>query len=190
MCVTSILFASCLKDDCETVALPTKLGVIPESVIPAEMQDRLAQQMNLYTGTNPPNVEGRYLVSPVQPLYASDGFVDDRFYDMLLNVEEQSERSIARYSEGQHSAEVHTRSARIIGESPNFTLYDQVLVTDDDENFSYHAIIVISGSYASGGIKDLQYAFIMGSHEYGGWQLAPEGTWRVFCDGDAYSPKQ
>lgn len=190
ICITSILFASCLKDDCETVALPTKIGQIPESVVSSEMQSQLSQYMNLYTGTTPPEIEGNYRVSPCQPIYSSDGYIDDIFYDMLLSVENQSERSIVVYSETQQSATIRTTTARIIGEAPNFTLFDQVKVTNLDEGWTYDATIVISGTSTSGGIKDIHYAFIMGAREGNTWMLAPEGSWRVFIDGDTFSPKQ
>lgn len=188
--VANILFVGCLKDDPATIALPTKIGEIPASVIPQEMQEQLAKHMHLYNGTNPPNIEGCYRVSPFTPIYASDGYADDSFHDMILDVKTQSERSLIEFSDQQQSATIQTSSARILGQDPYFTLYDQVLVTDTERGFLYYATIVISGTASSGGIKDLQYAIIMGKQAGYSWQLASTGSWRVFCDGDGFSPKQ
>ena len=160
-------------------------------VVPVEIQDDMNDYMPIYTGINPPNVEGSYYIHPFVTVYCEDegngGYhpgdsvrpVYIRFYNqnLVYNTLDfmEREKNDDFYSAGN--------GAFISGYGNNFTaFFNTEGVSRGIEN---KTALVISGTMTENGIKDLYYSFVM--VEKGDDPdsiLMEEGYFRVFKDED------
>lgn len=167
-----------------------------DDVVPPEIQDKIVEHMPLYTGVNPPFVEGAYYIDPMVAVYCEDygngGFepghkvVATTVYfsnqDMSRNTLDYADKEGDSYSTGQ--------GAFISGSGNNFTAYfnTEGYTGNNTGNIYTKTALVISGTKTDYGIENLYYAFIMvekGSdpNQY----LMEEGVFRVFKDEDGFS---
>lgn len=164
--VTALLLglANCQKaEDGDTIILLGKEKyVIPlENMIPDSLQTVFPSQFgDIPTGYIPPNVEGEYVVSDKQFLYANLlPLHDDQ--EMHLRISNQHNRvaNVELYEYGT----VSTDTAFIMGSGQYFTLY----LTEDRavEVYGTQCIntrcVVISGEKTSEGIRNLRFGNII-----------------------------
>ena len=180
--MTLLLASSCLKEVNNTIALP-EIGTAA-NVIPEEIRDEFESQMNIYEGTNPPDITSSFVLSDFVLLYSSDGissggiYADQfmKFYNKIGNTYE--------YKGTQGGGEEYSPSVVVVGSGSKFTAY-YVSTNNhyDGESWSEEANL-ISGIITDRGITDVTYAFIILD------KYDPKGTimevneYRIFDDRD------
>ncbi len=167
-----------------------------EEVVPPEILEDLSPYMNIYYGTNPPVIEGTYFIDPFVTVYCQDqgnggydpgdkvnseyvGFFNQDNKKLTLDFKAESVSGNS-YEKGDGSF--------IAGDGNNFTVYFNTVGAT--QGISTKTALVISGTKTSGGIGNLQYAFVMvekGSDP--DHKLMEEGVFRVFKDQDGLSEK-
>ena len=169
-----------------------------ESVVPEEILENLDDHMPIYTGVNPPNVEGAYYVDPAVAVYCEDeddgGYspgdeVTSEYIRFFNQDDTDNTLDYEEYSESGSSSQAGY-GAFISGSGDNFTAFfnTEGEATEDGHVITFKTALVISGTKTSSGIKDLYYAFVMVEKEgdiYG--DLMEEGIFRVFTDEDGLS---
>ncbi len=171
-----------------------------DDVVPPEIREKMGEYIPIYTGVNPPNIEGAYYIKPFTTVYCEDeneggfspGFVISdyvlRFFDQndidnTINFAERSS-SAQSYSEGTGSF--------ISGYGNYFTVY---LSVDGVSNYQDYSVTtkmatVISGIKDENGIRDLNYAFVLvDKSDDPEHHIMNVGFFRVFNDGDNFSER-
>ena len=159
-CLVCGLFASCLKDDDATVALPKPFISIPNSMVPQAIVDSLQRYMNIYEGVTPPVIEGSYLANPVQLIHASDGYYNDHFFDVYFTCASQDCRGWISYIERQNSALLGTDSAIVTGADDHFTMTCIAPMADEVQGWNCKVAIIASGEVTTGGLSNFQTGFL------------------------------
>lgn len=137
-------------------------------VVPTEILEEVEQYMPIYTGVNPPNVEGCYLIDPFVTVYCQDQgnggyYPGDLVNSEFINLTNQNMQT--RTLDYANVSAVHQghyaigNGAFISGEGADFTVFFN---TEGESSGIYtKTALVISGSKVSDGIKNLRYAFVM-----------------------------
>lgn len=178
------LMFSCLQEGNETLVL-NEVNPIDE-VISSEIRYELEQEMPIYNGSNPPNIEGVYLISETELLSSSriEDSPGDIYNDMTFKFSDQDEeRNTLSFSKYEKVSEASSDDVLIVGEGKNFTAY--FTATGNTNNIYTKQATIISGTKTSTGIKDIYYAFVMldkGSDPDN--EVVDEGTYRIFIDSD------
>ena len=163
-----------------------------DEVVPEIIRDKFRDHMPIYSGMNPPNIEGSYLIKPCTVVYCEDGrwnpgeVIDsykikfhnqspiDKTIDMIkYRVEDKSEYNIGT-------------GAFISGDGTHFTAY--FMTEGMSQNIRTKESFVVSGTKTDNGIEDLYYGFVMvekGSDPDN--KLMKTGVFRAFKDGDGIS---
>lgn len=181
LCATLMLTA-CGGDDDEGSG-----GNDINSVIPADIRNKMKNYITFYEGNNPPNVEGTYLASPYVSVYdSSDGYeAGSLFVDSYFEFYNQNSNDNTLYFR-KKSADGITQmngKAHIQGNGNNFTIY--LISTGTDSGISLKEVTVVSGTKTASGIKNLHYAFVVTEKGNDPEEtLVPVGTFRVFKDKD------
>lgn len=166
-----------------------------EEVVPDDIRQKMEPYIPIYDGTNPPNVEGCYLIEPFETVYCEDyengtgGFAPGTLVvSYYINLTGQSKENTIDMEEVGTDFEGYSigEGAFISGDGKNFTIFFNTIGT-------YHGIynrtaLLVSGTKATDGIKNLKYAFVMvekGDDPEG--ILMKEGVFRVFQDKDGMS---
>ena len=166
-----------------------------DHVIPPEIKDEMEPYITIYEGSNPPNIEGVYLMSPDKLKYDATFQFDigHVFVDMYLRFYNQDMiNNTIDYQEKQSRSEGTGTGCFISGEDDKFTVYFNV---DEVYDYSKYKIyvkkaVVISGILTEDGIKDLEYAFVFveKSDDPDNCLIDP-GDFRVVMDGDGMGYK-
>lgn len=162
-----------------------------EQVVPDDIRQKMEPYIPIYDGTNPPNVEGCYFMDPFEAVYCEDnGFPPGKLAKSeYINLKSQNKETntidmeeccydFSSYSIGE--------GAFISGEGKNFTIFFNTIGTS--RGIPYRTAVLLSGTKATDGIKNLRYAFVMvekGDDPEG--ILMKEGVFRVFQDKDGIS---
>ncbi|MBO4263182.1 MAG: Ig-like domain-containing protein [Bacteroidales bacterium] len=163
-----------------------------DDVIPLEIQTRLAKHIPLYTGINPPNVEGCYLRSPETCVFCEDyetghGYAPGTIMaDNYIRFSNQNPvTNTLDYSGCQLENTEWGPGAFICGHGNYLSAYFNTDGKDPVLDVTFKTALVISGTLTPLGIQDCYYAFIMvekrgdtGNH------YMEEDVFRVFVDGD------
>ena len=189
------LVTSCLSTGYDTIILPeTKSSnslstTINEEYISLSTQEALEEYMPIYEGSDPPVIEGTYLISTMEAVYASDGgfYEGELSYDMKIRFTNQNteENMLSYYEECVDYEDDYASSdeVNIIGSGDDFTTY--FIASGSYLDVNYEEALLISGTLTSSGIEDIYYAFVMlekGSDP--DYYLMDEGEYRIFKDGD------
>lgn len=167
---------------------PGSGGTIPSSVLPNELYNTVTSHFAVYSGENPPNINGQFVSSPhvlIHSNCASDtlGVFNDRYIAFLMNngyldfYAKQWSDDINSYYE-----EVY-RHLNIIGTNDSFTCY---YLTEAYPNGMYaKQSTIFSGKWneSYGGIRDFQVAVIL-LETSGNPNLLPANSFRIIGDGD------
>ena len=187
----------CLGNMC-----PYKSGEKPiDQVIPDDIRKTMEPYITIYDGNNPPNIEGIYVIDPMEIVYDMTGDYepgDKQFAIIYFETSNQnSTTNTLDYREqevinGVVGSESKGEGAFISGEGNNFSVYFNttgVTHLDAYDVTSTHAL-VISGTKTNDGIRDLRYSFVMmdkGDDPEG--MIINKGDFRVFKDGDNWAEK-
>ena len=158
-----------------------------KAIIPEETLHQIrAQGMPIYEGTNPPNIEGIYLLDNLRFHYSSDpgekGFTKGdkavnykyRFYQQN-GVKLKSDYRALKFGVN----DIATGSGAIIsGSGNNFTVFlNHAAHTEGVKN---NDIILISGEITPEGIKDLVLTLTVTEKEDTNNQIMKVGVYRIF----------
>lgn len=158
-----------------------------KAIIPEETLHQIrAQGMPIYEGTNPPNIEGIYLLDNLRFHYSSDpgekGFTKGdkavnykyRFYQQN-GVKLKSDYRALKFGVN----DIATGSGAIIsGSGNNFTVFlNHAAHTEGVKN---NDIILISGEITPEGIKDLVLTLTVTEKEDANNQIMKVGVYRIF----------
>lgn len=184
--VTAIATQACKKKD-----MPSNDDILTkkiQDIIPQQYLDSLKKYgLELLTGTNPPNVEGTYLLTPAKLVSSNipDDFVPGhQFRDSKLKLYEQHNADFGIKLFGLHFLNERDESiaTAISGSGNKFTVYGKVKATLG----SYHSIIaiVISGEKDGQNLKNIKYGLINIDHSNGSPEVIKEGEARIIEDAD------
>lgn len=163
------------------------IPVEAKAIIPEETLHQIrAQGMPIYEGTNPPNIEGIYLLDNLRFHYSSDpgekGFTKGdkavnykyRFYQQN-GVKLKSDYRALKFGVN----DIATGSGAIIsGSGNNFTVFlNHAAHTEGVKN---NDIILISGEITPEGIKDLLLTLMVTEKEDTNNQIMKVGVYRIF----------
>jgi len=163
------------------------IPVEAKAIIPEETLHQIrAQGMPIYEGTNPPNIEGIYLLDNLRFHYSSDpgekGFTKGdkavnykyRFYQQN-GVKLKSDYRALKFGVN----DIATGSGAIIsGSGNNFTVFlNHAAHTEGVKN---NDIILISGEITPEGIKDLVLTLTVTEKEDTNNQIMKVGVYRIF----------
>ena len=163
------------------------------SVVPEEILEKIDDHMPLYSGVNPPNVEGAYFIDPFVAVYCEDQ--GDGGYDpgtivystrILFSNQNASKNTLDYNSVSVGGSWQEGKGAFISGSGDNFTAFFN---TEGISSGIYiKTALVISGTKTSSGIENLHYAFVMVEKgDDPDEKLMDEGVFRVFKDEDGMS---
>ena len=161
-------------------------------VIPEELRDRMDDYIPIYDGSNPPNIEGEYIISPMEMTYDSDGDYETghEFLDTYIKFFNQDMiNNTLDYQEKEGSQEAVGKGCFISGEGNKFSVFFNTEgITRYSYDINYKTALVISGIKTDYGIEDLYYAFVMVDKDSDPSHYIMEvGDFRVFRDGDGLS---
>jgi len=157
--VFAILFHGCTGDGTDTIVLPEKdrgsaEGNVPSSVIPNSIRTELEIAMPVYSGLNPPNINGQYRVNDLK-LNGGNGGGAGTLTDLYLDFSNSANgECTVSYRETRGGVQYGSDNVkgRVVGSGNNFSVYFTT-----SEGLSY----VISGTKTSGGgISNLYYAVV------------------------------
>lgn len=161
------------------------------NVVPEDIQEKLSEHMPIYSGVNPPNVEGTYYMDPFEVVYCEDNnwdpgtivqsyycrFMNQNYIDNTIDFEDINEFG--------NGSDIGT-GAFISGSGNNFTAFFNTI--GETYGIATRHALMISGTKTSDGIKDLYYAFVMVEKgDDTNHPLMAEGIFRVFRDQDGLS---
>ena len=149
-----------------------------KAIIPEETLRQIrAQGMPIHEGTNPPNIEGIYLLDNLQFHYSSDPDEKDfkyKFYEQN-GVKLKSDYRVLKFGVN----DIATGSGAIIsGSGNNFTVFlNHAAHTEGVKN---NDITLISGKLTPEGIKDLVLTITVTKKEDMGNRIMKVGVYRIF----------
>ena len=166
------------------------------NVVPEEIQEKMSEHMPIYSGVNPPNVEGTYYMDPFETVYCEDytssmttyypGYIVNSYYCRFSNQNYINNTIDYQDIAGNGSSSNIGTGAFISGSGNNFTAFFNTI--GEGYGIATRTALVISGTKTSDGIKDLYYAFVMvekgDDPEH---KIMAEGVFRVFRDQDGIS---
>lgn len=191
---------SCNKDGDETISLEYQMdgqsggsdsgNSALDDVMPSKYQKDLTDHgMPIYSGNNPPNVEGCFYVNPALTVWDSEGGWGDRgpAYVRLSNQKgNKLTYELTQYPDNGYEKSV---DARIVGSGNNFTVYFKGVGATD--GISHTTVTVLSGTMdrASGGVRNAysSYTLISKGADPSGILVKVGGS-RIIRDGDRWSP--
>ncbi len=181
-----VVFSSCLKDNDNTIILPTFNGEISDAVIPPEIREELEGRMNIYEGQTPPDIIGEYVSDPHTLVYSSDGQFTpgDVFADRFFAFEEKDATGMVIYEGKQGSSISYANSVIVVGKGNDFTAYFVANTEDEEDGTNSKSSYLISGTVTPNGIKNFEYAFIMLDKDDPNGKLMDVNEYRIFTDGD------
>lgn len=166
---TSILLFSCSKNEDEDEKFTSF-----DNIIPINVRQELSKHMPIYTGNNPPNIEGNYYFDP-SLIYSTvkdeyeDAYEEDYFEDEILSFSDQTKSNTIILQESYIDDGVEEElvydtpgSGYILGEGDKFTTC--VIINESKTSGSVTATgklaMIISGQKTSAGISNL-YATVI-----------------------------
>lgn len=202
--VLMLVFVSCGKSDSnpETPETPNthwyspepgENGTLPESVLPAALQDSISEYFKIHDGDNPPIINhGEFVSHPHMLLFSNysssetdtiGSVYNDRYIAFIENGNKMDFYGKQWDDEYEEYYEEAYRGLNVLGSGENFTCY---YLTEGYPNGMYaKQSTVFSGAWtpSSRGLRDFQVAVIL-LETSGNPSLAPAGSFRVLGDGD------
>ena len=182
---SAVVLSSCEKssdDETDSGEVDTRIN----QVIPKEYRQKMEKYMAIYDGVNPPNIEGVYTMSPCTNVYDDTGYFSagDVTTDVYLRFYNQNmSNNIISYEDYSGGDYEEATGAFISGDNNNFSVYFNT--SGKSGNATFKLALVISGTKASNGIRNLYYAFVMTDKKNDtNNQLMDVGGFRIFKDGD------
>lgn len=164
--------------------------------IPEEILTKIGGYIPIYSGKNPPNVEGTYFVDPHETVYCEDykpswtkyypGYIVNSYYFRFSN--QDMVNNTVDFADIDVSGEYYDigDGAFISGTGNNFTAFFNI--EGVEKGIRTKRELLISGTKTADGIKDLYYGFVMVEKGYDpNGALMEEGMFRIFKDQDDLS---
>lgn len=167
----------------------------PVNPLPPEVLKQIeANGQVLHQGTNPPNIDGKYFITP--PLLVSSNFDDNispgyEFIDIIVTFSdwEKGSSDITIQIEEVGKSLGTAMGSYISGVGNDFTVYVLIDVTDEKDH-TYTTTQVFSGTWTEDGIKDLQLSiFMVDDKGDPNDEYIENGEGRLIEDGDGFSEK-
>ena len=165
-----------------------------DDVVPAYIREKMGEYIPIYTGVNPPSIEGAYLMEPLIGVYLED-HVDDRWgfgmtftSEVFRFFEQDNTNNTIKFASRSVSGSAFSegKGAFISGYGNFFTVF----LSNEGalQNVYTRQATVISGILTPEGIRDISYAFVMVEKgDDPNHIVMEEGYFRVFNDGDGLS---
>lgn len=154
------------------------------ALLPAKFANEMFDNgFDFNTGDNPSNVEGIYLFEPISDYDNSGAFPPGTAaLDAKIKIANQSGKNADVYVYNWISGVYDTSEANlVIGKDENITIFAQAKGSTGGVSYKY--TYVISGKKEAGGIRDMQFGFIMVDNP-GAPLVSTTGTQRLFHDFD------
>lgn len=157
-----------------------------ETVVPPAILDKLKPYIPIYEGVSPPVVNGAYIFEPMIAVYCEDGVYSPgtEVNSQTIRFSNQNNSKLTLDYDGKSDGITEkSTGVYVSGSGDNFTAYFNTVGTS--QGISTKTALVISGTKASTGIRNIRYAFVMvekGSDPE--HKLMAEGVFRVFKDRD------
>ena len=165
-----------------------------DQIIPEEVLEQIEKHMPIFDGSNPPNIEGEYLVSPWVLTYDVENQfeVGHTFNDLYLKLYNQDMvNNTLDYIERQSSSDAIGTGSFISGDGTHFTVYFTVEGISRFTNYdiNWKEALMISGTKIDSGIGNFFYGFVMlEKSDDPERKLVDVGHYRVIKDKDGTSP--
>jgi hypothetical protein len=182
-----LIISSCKKTEPESGLSSDIQNLVPDSLL----QNIKDMGMPVNEGTTPPNIENIYEASPfilVNSNRAGD-YVGSQFADIVMEFYDQNNKELTIKVNYVNGGEQGSGLGSFLSGSGNdFSVFVKVASTYSNDNADL--LLIISGTKASGSVKDLYYAIFMlnnygNPHSY--WIENGEG--RILYDSDGNSPE-
>lgn len=176
--IGTLLISSCKKTKADKTD-PVAKQI--QTILPQNFIDSLkAHGLSLNDGKTPPVITGAYSFDPINDYDNSKVFsVGSPASNAKIKIANQVGTDAQVYIKGWVSG-VDTSSAQIIaGTANDFTVYAQAHGGSPVYTYDY----VITGTYATTGLQNLKFAFVM-INNGGNTAAATTGTIRIFHDKD------
>lgn len=168
-----------------------------EAIVPPAILDSIESYMPIYRGSNPPTIEGSYLIEPYEAVYCQDydgqhGFAPGYiFISEIIRFSNQNNETLTLdYEDKDVNGLSYSigKGSFISGEGDNFTVYFET----EGELYDIYtrASQIYSGTISESGILDLYHVLIMvekGDDPNGAVMQA--GYFRLFKDGDGLAAR-
>lgn len=191
--VLALAFSGCYTlDGDDTIILPgTKRiyseGEVPADVIPDVIREEIEKYMPIYSGIEPPDIEGQYLTNTLKLVGSShsNDIIGSTSWASLYIAFIAGKNGKLAYREKSNNSQSESEdvTVHVVGTSNEFTAY---FVTDGiSSGVETTKSTIISGTLTTEGITNYHYAFIMlkkGPDLTN--QLVPVNTYRVFEEYD------
>ena len=165
-----------------------KVQVLPSYVLPEEIYDEVTTYIPIYSGINPPDMEGEYVSSPHILIYESYGanpdsvqYYSDRYMGFIYNNKQMNFYG-KQYDAVQNADfEEIQYGVKITGEDDNFTCY--YIVDGYPGGYYAQQSFIFSGKKTSEGLEDFHVAVIL-LETSGNPDLFDKHSFRVLKDED------
>ena len=181
-----VVLSACSKDSKDDEPEKKEVDGRIDKVIPPDIRKEMEKYITIYDGVNPPNVVGKYVISPVKIVFDSTNEYTNEhdFSDVFLKfMNQNTTNNTIDYKEEEDEATQTCNGAYISGEGNNFTIFFNTDGTYKDITFKNS--LVISGTMTSDGISNIYYAFVVTEKNNDiNNEIMDPGDFRVFKDGD------
>ena len=179
---------SCEEDESDKV-LDDGLTREIHELVPAEILETIeGLGMPVYGGGNPPSIENIYEIDPLTLLSTNvPGDTDPGavFATMRSRFYQQDNSNLTIAVDYTSGGETGTGlGACIVGDNNRFTVFAELNASLQEQDAEL--VLMFSGRLVSDGIEDAHVANFMIENNGGGYWI-PNGTGRVFRDGDGHS---
>lgn len=192
--VASVAMTGCDKDKEKSLIEENGLSRNINDFISEDVLDILdSLEMPIYTGENPPNLEGKYLVSPYV-LFSSnleDDEIGSTYSDLTLSLKEQkNEELTVILNVAQSNSEGTTLGGYIVGDGDRFSAFAKIVMHSGDQD-SCLMTRIFSGVITKEGIKDYYSCLVM-LDDFGDPNdvYIENGATRIFNDEDGIAERQ
>ena len=195
--LTFALFDCSSDDDTNTIIQEGTLADLKNWANPEIIEAIENQGFNIHEGTNPPNIEGSYQISP-RVLEATnvpnDFSIGTTFFRINLMFSEQNNNSLTVNFVGEElnqSGDVHNtqsvenflENSYITGSGNSFTVFFKVTEVNGNDNEA-RILYAFSGNITEDGISNIQNALFM-LNNFGQDEIyIANNTGRIFRDSD------
>ena len=191
----TLMFPSCKKDDDGekssnySADLPDEIDALVEEDI---METIEGMGMPVYRGSNPPSIEGDFLVEDYV-LEKSNISTDDLntwyfpYFLTFLDQDDSTGTVTADYANGFSTG--YAEGSFVIGSGNNFSVFSRSVTSRQDCSDAY-GIMIFSGTMQSDGIHGFKMAAFMTDNQgnsCGYW--IDNGKGRIFNDGDGVAER-
>ena len=165
----------------------TLVPVIPEDILPQAIYEQVTDYIPVYSGENPPEINGEYISTPHALIYQSDNndnsiqYFSDLYLGFIYNKKKLDYYSKQYNTEAGIFEEYVQHDLKLTGKSDCFTCY--YVIEDYPDGYYAKQSFIFSGKISDKGIEDFHTAVIL-LETSGHPNLPKKNTFRVLKDYD------